>query len=136
MKRTNTRFRRFPVVALLLFAMAFVSFTKPNAAVKKYDRKTTSARHLSTEGYAEDFTYVNDVADCSLMAYPGYFPDDTYYVDTDPSFITVGTRIFYDAEMTYTAPEGTYFFYHNEYAEFYKCWVDSFGYVTAVDHCN
>jgi hypothetical protein len=136
MKRTNTRFLRFPVVVLLLFAMAFVSFTKPNAAVKKYDRKTTNAQRILTDSYAEDFTYVNDVADCSLMWYPGNFPDDTYYVDTDPSFITVGSRIYYDAEMAYPAPEGTYFFYHNEYAEFYKCWVDPFGYVTAVDHCE
>ena len=120
----------------LIFALVLaLSFTNPHKTTKKYDRKTTKAEHISTESYGEEFTYFSSNIDCYIMQYPYWFPDDTYYVDTDPSYITNGTHIYYDAEMNYPAPAGYYFFYHNEYAEFYKCEVDSEGEVVEMDFC-
>jgi len=135
MKKIKTLTSRLPVIALLLAVVLALSFTKSHKSAKKYDRKTTHAKHISTESYSEEFTYFSTFADCYYMNYPYYFPDDTYYVDTDPSFLENGAHIYYDAEMTSPAPAGWYYFYHNEYAEFYRCEVDASGEIVEIDFC-
>ena len=133
MKKIKTLLSRLPVIAVLLAVILALSFTKKTT--KKYDRKTANAKHISTESYAEDFTYTSTYVDCYVMGHPSWFPDDTYYVDTDPSYITNGTHIYFDAELAYPAPAGYYFFYHNEEAEFYRCEVDADGQIVEIDHC-
>jgi hypothetical protein len=135
MKKITSLASRLPVIVLLLLGISVLSFTESNKTTRKQDRRIANAAPGSTESYSEEFTYISYEADCSLMAYPGYFPDDTYYVDTDPIYITTGTHIYYDAELIYSAPAGTYFFYHNETAEFVRCIVDSYGEVISIEQC-
>lgn len=145
MKKIRSLLSRLPVIAMLVSGILAFSFTVPHRplpykTLKKYDRKIAGAKHISTakhasrEVYEEQFTYFSTFIDCYVMMYPYWFPDDTYYIDTDPSFITNGTHIYYDAEMNYPAPDGIYYFYHNETADFWRCDVED-GEIWRMEFC-
>lgn len=128
----------------LLFLTVSVGVTafnkKPTATVKQLKssqsqqlNKKTGINLVMSDEFAVSYS---NYEDCSYIhTTPGVWPNETFYWAGNVYDITVGTVLYYDADLLYPASAGSYFYYHNETAEFHLFYVDGYGEVFFTTPC-